>query len=124
MVDMTTEEYAPVTIGGRIIGVRKPTSGQFEAMARIARTISRGTDDDRADFWMTQVDRLGTLLESLIAEDDRDIVDRMFLEGKIETKDLLSVMFSAWKTDDDADQPETLESIAKVKASTTRVRRK
>lgn len=116
---MTTEEYAPVTIGGRIIGVRKPTSGQFEAMARIARTISRGTDDDRADFWMTQVDRLGTLLESLIAEDDRDIVDRMFLEGKIETKDLLSVMFSAWKTDDTEGQDKP-----KAKASTTRVRRK
>lgn len=114
---MTEKEYRPVLIGGRMISVCKPTDGQIEALGRIARVIGRGTDDDKAEFWMKQIDRLGTLMESLIAPADVDIVDMLILTGKTRSADMLSAILGAWKEEPDKPAKPT-------KASPSRVQRK
>lgn len=117
MADMTEKEYRPVLIGGRMISVCKPTDGQFEALARIAHTIARGTDDDKTEFWMKQINRLGTLMESLIMPSEVDLVDELVLTGKTTTAAMLSAILGAW-TEDKADKP------VKAKAAPARVQRK
>lgn len=82
-----------VDIGGRQISLTKPNEGQMEMLARIQRTLARGTDDSKADFWAKQVDRLGTLLDSLMTEDDLDIVEQMLLKGQISHVDILNGVF-------------------------------
>jgi hypothetical protein len=112
----TVKEFRPVLIGGRMILVSKPSEGQYEALARISRTIARGTDDDQAEFWSKQVDRIGTLMESLIAEDEVDIVDQMVLTGKTTMSEMLKAILGAWDTADD--------KPTQAKASANRVKRK
>lgn len=117
---MTDVEYRTTIVAGRAILVREPTGGQYEAMARIARTIDRGADDSKAEFWMTQVDRLGTLMESLIAEGDRVTVDQLVLTGKLNSTELLKALLEPW-----ADAPKTNGTVAAAKkASASRVQRK
>jgi hypothetical protein len=84
-----------VDIGGRMITFAKPTDGQLEMLARIQRTLSRGTDDAPGEFWSKQIDRLGTLLDSLMSEADLEIVETMLLTGKISHVDILKGLFYA-----------------------------
>lgn len=111
------DKYRVALIGGRMISVSRPTDGQYEALARIARTIGRGTDDDKADFWAKQVDRLGILMESLIAEGDRDLADQLVLTGKTTMVEMLKAILGAWN------EPEA-KPVKATKASVTRVQRK
>ena len=110
-----------IILAGRVVGFIPPTQGQMEAMIRIGRTIARGTDDDTMEFWHKQVDRVGTLLDSLIAEGDRDLVDQLYLTGKIDHSTLLRAILA--KINSNAEQSED-KAIAKAKANTARVRRK
>jgi hypothetical protein len=84
-----------VELGGRMITFLKPTDGQLELLARVKRTLARGTDDAPADFWATQIDRLGQLLDNLIVEADRDIVEKMIIEGKIGSVEILQALFAS-----------------------------
>lgn len=107
-----------IILAGRVIGYIPPTQGQLEAMVRISRTLQAGTDDDPAEFWVKQINRIGTLIESLIEENDRELVDELYLTGKVSHTDLLTeimkkVNANAVKSEDQA--------IAKAKA---RVKRK
>lgn len=116
---MTEKEYRPVLIGGRMISVCKPTSGQYEAMARIAHSIGRGTDDDKTEFWMKQLNRLGTLMDSLILPAEAEIADELILTGKTTTADMLKAILGAWKEDTGQAKP-----VKATKASATNVQRK
>lgn len=100
---MTFEGVAE--IGGRQITFTKPTEGQMEMMARIQRTLARGSDDAPADFWAKQIDRLGTLLDSLMSEADLDIVEQMLLKGKISHVDILKAVFEVLAQAREAEQP-------------------
>lgn len=93
-----------VNIGGRQITFIKPTDGQMEMLARIQRTLSRGSDDAPADFWAKQVDRLGTLLDSLMPEVDQEIVEQMLLQGKISHVDILQGLFEVLAQAKEAEQ--------------------
>lgn len=108
-------EQLTILLAGRIIGITRPTQGQFEAMARISRTVAMGTDDDDMAFWTKQVARVGTLIEALIIETDRDLVDELFLTGKIDQNDLLRAMFAKFS--------EGREQAPVKKAAKTRVQR-
>lgn len=109
------------TIAGRVIGVIRPTDGQFETLARIQRTLARGSDDEPNEFWVKQIDRLGTLLENLISEGDRDTVDQLFLTGKIDTVGLMRAIFEAVGA---AEAGTKNPVVAEVKANSARVKRK
>lgn len=118
-----TEQSAPKTIiiAGRVLGFTPPTQGQLESMVRIARTLQRGTDDDSKEFWQTQIYRVGTLLESLINEGDRETLDELYLTGKTNSNELMAAILAALKLDEAADAelaPETPK-----KANKARVRR-
>lgn len=110
-----TEQTEPLTIllAGRIIGIVRPTQGQFEAMARISRTIATGTDDEDMAFWTKQVARVGTLIEALIIEGDRDLVDELFLTGKVTQNDLLRAMFDKYREGQPVDKP--AKKVAKTR---------
>jgi hypothetical protein len=110
-----------IILAGRVVGFIAPTQGQMEAMIRIARTIARGSDDDTTDFWHKQIDRIGTLLESMIAEGDRDTVDQLYLTGKIDHTTLMTTIMA--KVNANAVKSED-KAIAKAKANVARVRRK
>jgi hypothetical protein len=92
-----TDKKEPKTavVGGRVIGVLEPTEGQWESIIRIRRTLARSTDDDPTEFYVKQIERIGTLLENLIEEKDRDLVDDLFLTGKISSRELMGAIFSA-----------------------------
>lgn len=115
-----TDASEPKTaiVAGRVIGVLKPTPGQYETLARMARTLSRGSDDDSAQFWGKQIDRMGTLMESLIVEGDRDAVDDLFLTGKLDHLALLRAIFAALA------EPKEDKPTKPVKAAKASVRRK
>lgn len=112
----SAESY-PATVAGRVIGVYRPTQGQFEAMLRMRSTLLRGTDDDKHDFYARQVDRIGTLLESLIQESDRDLVDTLVLTGKVDMQGLMSAMFAALEP---AEKPKPVAAKKAVKARVPR----
>lgn len=123
---MTETENGPeggtentIILAGRVIGFIPPTQGQLEAMIRIGRTMQRGTDDDSNEFWVKQIDRIGTLLESLITESDRDLVDDLYLTGKISHSDLLKAIMAKVRYD-----AEKSEDKAIAKAKTASVKRK
>src|SRR5688572_28008437 len=84
-----------VILAGRTIQVKRPAPGQVEAMVRIARALQGGGDDDPSDYWIKHITRLGTLLESLIAEGDRDTVDDLNLTGKVDSSTLLTAILDA-----------------------------
>lgn len=84
-----TDSDNTIILAGRIIGFHPPTTGQVESMVRIARTLERGADDAPFDFWVTQISRIGTLIDSMIIESDREIVDDLYLTGKISSLEAL-----------------------------------
>jgi hypothetical protein len=97
-----TETDNTIVLAGRVVGFIPPTQGQMESMVRIGKTILRGTDDDSSEFYMTQIDRVGRLLESLIAEQDRDLVDDLYLTGKIDHATLMSAIIEKVKEKSDS----------------------
>lgn len=120
MFDMTDEPTAAdntIILAGRVVGFIKPTTGQLESMVRIARSLQRGTDDEPSDFWVKQIDRIGTLLESMIAEGDRDTVDHLYLTGKLSHGELLKAIL-------DKMGESTVPTEAKTKAKTASVKRR
>jgi hypothetical protein len=116
-----TEQTAPttITLAGHEVGFIKPNQGQLEAMIRIMRTIERGGDDEQRDFWQKQIARVGTLLESLIAEKDRELVDELYLTGQVNSNMLFEAILSQMRV---ADKPLTLDTP--VNTAKPRVRRK
>ncbi len=117
-----TEKTHTIILAGRVIGFTPPTTGQIEAMIRIGRSVKKGTDDAPEDFWVKQIDRVGTLLESLIIEADRDLVDELYLTGKIDHSTLLTEILK--KVKDEAEESED-KAVAKAKkANPARVARK
>lgn len=115
-----TEENKPSTIiiAGRVLGFLKPTQGQLESMVRISKTISRGTDDDKQEFWLKQIDRLGTLIESMIAEGDRDTLDQLMLTGKTDSGEVMAAILKA------VQDGEPGGAVEPVKVAKVRVQRK
>lgn len=109
-----------IVLAGRVIAIIRPTQGQFESLIRIGRSLRRGTDDDTMEFWQTQIDRIGTLLDSLIAEGDRDVVDNLYLTGKIDHTTLLTAILG--KVRSEAQESED-KAIVKAKANVARVKR-
>lgn len=92
-----TEQNSTFTVilAGRTIAVKRPTPGQVEAMIRIGRSLQTGGEDDPTDYWIKHITRLGTLLESLVAEGDRDTVDDLYLTGKVDSTTLLTAILDA-----------------------------
>lgn len=117
-----TGDNNTLILAGRVVRFTPPTTGQIEAMIRIGRSVRRGDDDADPEFWIKQIDRVGTLLESLIDEGDRDTVDELYLTGKISHADLLTQILK--KVEADAEKSED-KAIAKAKkANPARVARK
>lgn len=115
---MSETERKTIVLAGRVLGYTPPTQGQIEALIRISRAIMRGAEDDQHEFWMTQIERVGTLLESLIDEGDRYALDQLYLTGKISTADIITAVMGQ------VDEDNKAEGKAKpVKANTARVRR-
>lgn len=109
-----------IILAGRVVGFIHPTQGQIEAMVRIAHTLQAGGDDSKQDFWIKQIHRIGTLLDSLIVEGDRDLVEQLYLTGKIDHATLLGEILK--KINSEAEKSED-KAIAKAKANTARVKR-
>lgn len=114
-----TESDNTIILAGRVVGFIPPTEGQIQAMIRIGKTIQKGADDEARDFWVTQINRIGTLLESLIAPADRELVDELYLTGKIDHTVLLSAIMGKINK-----RAEESENKAIAKAKTARVQRK
>lgn len=91
-----------ILLGGQTIGFTPPTQGQIEAMIRISRSTQRATDDSPSDFWVKQIGRVGDLLDSLIDEADRDLVEEMYLDGRIDHSKLLVAILTKVRDDNDA----------------------
>lgn len=115
-----TETDNTIILAGRAIAFIRPTEGQIQAMLRIMRAIRNGPDDAPADFWMKQMERVGVLLDSLIAPGDQDVVDELYLTGKISHVDLINAIFG--KIKDEAVASED-KAIARAKKATVRVQR-
>lgn len=107
-----------IILAGRVVRFTPPTQGQIESMVRIARTLREGPEDAPTEFWVTQVSRIGLLIDSLIAEGDRETVDTLYLTGKISAADALKAIIE--KTNANA---KNSEQQTVVKANKTRVRR-
>lgn len=114
-----TDSDNTIILAGRVVGFTPPTQGQIEAMARIGRTLARGSDDEPTDFWVTQLDRIGRLLESLVNVGDRETVDDLYLTGKISHTDLLNAIMMKINSAAVAS-----EEKAVTKANKARVQRK
>lgn len=108
-----------VDLGGRLITFSKPTDGQIEMLARVQKSIARGTDDAPGDFWATQIDRLGTLLDNLIAPADLPIVENMMMKGTISSVDILRALFAAI-AQNQVEQAPTTGPVASVKRARVR----
>lgn len=122
MSETEANDTNTLILAGRVVRFIPPTTGQIEAMIRIGRSVKKGTDDHDPEFWVKQIDRVGTLLESLIAEGDRDTVDELYLTGKIDHSTLLTAVLKAVEAN--AEQSED-KAIAKAKkAAPARVSRK
>ena len=120
MSDMSEDTDKTIILAGRVVGFVHPTQGQIEALIRISHTLTGGVDDAKQDFWIKQIQRIGTLLESLIAEKDRDLVEDLYLTGKIDHSTLLTTILN--KINANAEKSED-KAIAKAKANTARVKR-
>lgn len=114
-----TDSDNTIILAGRIIGFNVPTTGQVESMVRIAGTLRKGADDAPVDFWMTQISRIGTLIDSLIVEGDREIVDDLYLTGKISSLEALQEIMRKVNANAEAS-----EEKAVGKANKVRVQRK
>lgn len=117
---MSDETANTIILAGRVIGFIHPTQGQIEALIRISHTLQSGTDDSQQEFWIKQIRRIGTLLDSLIAEADQELVEDLYLTGKISHSDLLTAILT--KINSQAEKSED-KAIAKAKANTARVKR-
>lgn len=122
MSGMSENDDNTLILAGRVVRFTPPTSGQIEAMIRIGRSVGKGTDDQPNDFWVKQIDRIGTLLESMIAEGDRDTVDELYLTGKIDHSELLSAIMK--KVEANAAKSEDKAIDKAKKANGARVTRK
>lgn len=120
MSEEKANEYT-IELVGKPVRFTRPTEGQVQALIRIGFGLKRMDDDSPKDFWVKQLDRMGTLLESLIHEDDRDFVDQMYLTGKVDHSMLIqAVMGQLEKVAEDSEN----KAIAKAKKSNpARVRR-
>lgn len=118
-----TDTDNTIILGGRVVGFTAPTQGQMEAMIRIGRTIKSSTDDDLSDFWQVQINRIGTLLESLIDEADREVVFDLYLTGKIDHSTVLGEILKKINANAEASEDKAIAK-AKGKASPVRVQRK
>lgn len=116
-----TETDNTIILAGQVVGFIHPTQGQIEAMIRIGQTLKAGTDDEPGEFWLKQIHRIGKLLDSLIEPGDQDIVDDLYLTGKISHVDLLTQIMA--KVNANAAESED-KAIAKAKKATVRVQRK
>lgn len=114
-----TETDNTIILAGRVVGFIPPTQGQMESMVRIVRTISRGGEDSPKEFWETQIARIGLLLESMIVEADRELVDELYLTGKIDHKTLMGAIMGKVN-----ERAVASEDKAIAKAKTASVRRK
>lgn len=112
-----------LVLAGRVVGFTPPTQGQLEAMIRIGRTLKSGTDDDNSEFWQIQIHRIGKLLFAMIAEGDRDTVEDLYLEGKVDHQAVLSAILAKMNADA-VDSEDKAIAKAKTKASPVRVQRK
>lgn len=122
MSDMSDTDNT-IILAGRVIGFTPPTQGQLEAMVRIGRTIRSSTDDDLSEFWQTQINRIGTLLESLINEADREIVFELYLTGKVDHSAVLTAILGKMNSNAQDSEDKAIAK-AKGKASPVRVQRK
>lgn len=123
MTDTVEHTYHRAYVAGHEVGVTAPTRGQFEAMLRMRNTLLRGTDDERHEFYVKQLDRIGTLLESLIAESDRDLVDTLVLTGKVDLVSLMGAVFEALKPIEEAAPAKAAPVKKAVKARVPRAGR-
>lgn len=124
MSDMsdTVETEHTIILAGRVIRYIPPTQGQVEQMVRIARSTQRGADDAPSDFWIKQIGRIGDLLEQMIAEGDRETVEDLYVEGKLDHSALVAAILT--KVRENAEKSED-KAIAKAKKVTgARVQRK
>lgn len=113
--------YETIELDGQTVRFVRPTDGQVQALIRIGFGLRRMNDDTPKDFWVKQLDRMGTVLESVIHEDDRDMVDQLYLTGKIDHSQLLRAIMG--QLQDEAVASED-KAIAKAKKSNpARVRR-
>lgn len=118
-----TDTDNTIILAGRIVGFTPPTQGQLEAMVRIGRTIRSSTDDDKTEFWQTQINRIGTLLEALIIEGDREMVFDLYLNGKVDHSTLLGAILAKVNANAEASEDKAIAK-AQGKASPVRVQRK
>jgi hypothetical protein len=119
MADMT--EYRDVELAGHTISVSKPNDGQLQALMRISQTITRAGEDGDLQFYAKQLYRVGTLLESLILPEQRELVEELFDTGQTDYGTLTRTILGAF-----ASEPagEVNNTVAAVKANTARVKRK
>lgn len=111
-----TETDSTIVLAGRVVGFIPPTQGQMESMVRIGRTIQRGTDDDSNEFYLTQINRVGILLESLIAEKDRELVDELYLTGKIDHATLMTAIMNKINETATKSENKAIEKAKSVRA--------
>jgi hypothetical protein len=118
----TVETDNTIILAGRVIQFIPPTQGQVEQMVRIARSTQRGADDAPSDFWVKQIGRIGDLLEQMIVEGDREAVEDLYVEGKLDHTALVTAILT--KVRENAEKSED-KAIAKAKKVTgARVQRK
>lgn len=117
MSDMTDESVNPnrIIIAGRVLGFTPPNQGQFESMVRISRAITRGAEDADSGFWEKQIDRVGTLIESMIDEGDRDVLDNLLLTGKTNSNELMTEILAKTRQIQQASGETKLVKVAKAR---------
>jgi hypothetical protein len=115
-----TEEYRDVDLADTTVRVRKPTDSQINNMLRISSSLA-SSQEMSSDFFVRQINRLGTILDSLIHADDRDTVDNMVLTGQIEETALIVTILKAWTEEKPGKKNGTVAAVKKASAS--RVRR-
>lgn len=117
MTHMAEESINPhrIIVGGRILGFTPPNQGQFESMVRISKAIKRGADDNDPAFWEKQIDRVGTLIESMIDEGDRDTLDQLLLTGKTNSNELIGAILTEVRKIEEASGTKPAAKVAKAR---------
>lgn len=117
MSHMTEESVGlnRIVIAGRVLGFTPPNQGQFESMVRISKAIKRGAEDGDTAFWEKQVDRIGTLIESMINEGDRETLDHLLLTGKTNSNELIgAILTEVRKVEEASTKPAAKVTKARV----------
>jgi len=114
-----TDSDNTIILAGRVVRFIPPTQGQIESMVRIAKTLKTGSDDAPGEFWITQLHRIGVLIDSMIDEGDRETVDMLYLTGKISAMEALREIMAKVNA-----SAEASENAAIAKANKARVQRK